>query len=103
MPSTGRGSRASATATACSCSRSLHRQSAEFFGFGVASLIRPTLGNLIAESASSGIGSYSFLRLGWWVWAAPAVVLVTILVCVNLAGDGLDLALNPADQAPIVI
>jgi peptide/nickel transport system permease protein len=69
--------------------------SAEFFGFGVASLIRPTLGNLIAESASSGIGAYSFLRLGWWVWTAPAFVLVTILVCVNLVGDGLDLALNP--------
>jgi hypothetical protein len=43
----------------------------EFFGFGVASLIRPTLGNLIAEATSSGIGGYSDLGLGWWVWTAP--------------------------------
>jgi len=69
--------------------------STEFFGFGVASLIRPTLGNLIAEAASSGIGSYSFLNLGWWVWTAPAALLVILLVCINLVGDGLDLALNP--------
>ena len=52
--------------------------STEFFGFGVASLIRPTLGNLIAEAASSGIGSYSFLNHGWWVWTAPAALLVIL-------------------------
>src|SRR5207248_3684628 len=68
---------------------------AEFFGFGVVSLIRPTLGNLIAETVSSGIGAYSALALGWWVWTAPATVLVLILVCVNLVGDGFDAALNP--------
>jgi peptide/nickel transport system permease protein len=67
----------------------------EFFGFGVNSLIRPTLGNLIAEPASSGIGTYNEFGLGWWVWAPPAVLLVAILVCVNLVGDGLDVALNP--------
>jgi ABC-type dipeptide/oligopeptide/nickel transport system permease subunit len=67
----------------------------EFFGFGVASLIRPTLGNLIAEATSSGIGGYSDLGLGWWVWTAPVAVLVVLLVCINLAGDGLDEALNP--------
>jgi len=67
----------------------------EFFGFGVASLVRPTLGNLIAESTSSGIGRYNVLGLGWWVWTAPAAVLVAILVCTNLVGDGLDAALNP--------
>jgi peptide/nickel transport system permease protein len=68
---------------------------AEFFGFGVASLVRPTLGNLIAESTSSGIGAYSYLGLGWWVWTCPALVLVLILVCVNLVGDGLATALDP--------
>jgi peptide/nickel transport system permease protein len=68
---------------------------AEFFGFGVPSLIRPTLGNLIADSTSSGIGIYNSLGLGWWVWAGPAITLVLILVCVNLVGDGLDRALNP--------
>jgi len=67
----------------------------EFFGFGVASLIRPTLGNLIADATSSGIGTFNYLSLGWWAWVPPAVVLVLILVCVNIAGDGLDAALNP--------
>ena len=56
---------------------------------------RPTLGNLIADATSSGIGAYNFLDLGWWVWAGPASVLVLILVCTNLVGDGLDAALNP--------
>jgi ABC-type dipeptide/oligopeptide/nickel transport system permease subunit len=67
----------------------------EFFGFGVNSLIRPTLGNLVAEATSSGIGAYNFLGLGWWVWVPPATLLVLILVCVNLVGDGFDAALNP--------
>ena len=67
----------------------------EFFGFGFSSANRPTLGNLIADATSSGIGAYNFLNLGWWVWAGPASVLVLILVCTNLVGDGLDAALNP--------
>jgi peptide/nickel transport system permease protein len=67
----------------------------EFFGFGVNSLIRPTLGNLISETTSSGIGVYNVLNLGWWVWTPPAVVLVVVLACTNLVGDGLDEALNP--------
>jgi peptide/nickel transport system permease protein len=72
----------------------------EFFGFGVNSLVRPTLGNLIAEATSSGIGAYNFLALGWWVWVAPAALLVLILICVNLVGDGLDTALNPRARQP---
>jgi ABC-type dipeptide/oligopeptide/nickel transport system permease subunit len=32
---------------------------AEFFGFGVNSLIRLTLGNLIVDATASGIGSYN--------------------------------------------
>jgi ABC-type dipeptide/oligopeptide/nickel transport system permease subunit len=71
---------------------------AEFFGFGVASLIRPTLGNLIAESTSSGIGAYSNLGLGWWNWVGPAALLVLVLVCVNLVGDGLANALEPRSR-----
>jgi ABC-type dipeptide/oligopeptide/nickel transport system permease subunit len=67
----------------------------EFFGFGVVSLVRPTLGNLIAEGAASGIGSFNYLGLGWWVWATPATVLVVVLVCVNLVGDGLGEILDP--------
>lgn len=67
----------------------------EFFGFGVASQVRPTLGNLIGDATIGGIGGYNSLGLGWWVWAGPAIVLVVILVCTNLIGDGLDTALNP--------
>lgn len=67
----------------------------EFFGVGVPSLIRPTLGNLIAGSTQGGIGPYNFLGLGWWTWVFPGVVLVLLLVTVNLVGDGLDVALNP--------
>jgi peptide/nickel transport system permease protein len=68
---------------------------AEFFGFGVRSVTRPTLGNLIGEATSGGIGEFNPLALGWWTWATPAVVLITVLACVNLVGDGLDAALNP--------
>lgn len=68
---------------------------AEFFGFGVDSLIRPTLGNLIAESSMSGIGAYNFLGLGWWAWSGPALVLVAVLTCVNVVGDGLAEAITP--------
>lgn len=72
---------------------------AEFFGFGIDSLVRPTLGNLIAEATSTGIGAFNQISLGWWVWAAPAALLVVILVCLNLVGDGLDTALNPHSRA----
>jgi ABC-type dipeptide/oligopeptide/nickel transport system permease subunit len=68
---------------------------AEFFGFGVRSVTRPTLGNLIGEATSGGIGEFNPLALGWWTWAMPAIVLITVLACVNLVGDGLDAALNP--------
>jgi peptide/nickel transport system permease protein len=71
---------------------------AEFFGFGINSLIRPTLGNLIAETTQSGIGSFNFLNLGWWTWTTPSVVLVMLLVSVNLLGDGLAAALDPRSR-----
>jgi peptide/nickel transport system permease protein len=68
---------------------------AEFFGFGVVSTTRPTLGNLIAESVSGGIAATNSLGLGWWTWATPMAALVLLLAAVNLIGDGLDTALNP--------
>ena len=71
---------------------------AEFFGFGVNSLVRPTLGNLIAEATQSGIGRFNVLSLGWWTWTTPAIVLVLLLVSVNLLGDGLAAALDPRAQ-----
>jgi peptide/nickel transport system permease protein len=77
----------------------LVESTAEFFGFGVNSLVRPTLGNLIAESTQSGIGRFNVLALGWWSWTTPAIALVLLLVSVNLLGDGLANALNPRSGA----
>jgi peptide/nickel transport system permease protein len=71
---------------------------AEFFGFGITSLTRPTLGNLIAEASQSGIGKFNFLGLGWWTWTTPAIALVLLLVSVNLLGDGLAAALDPRSR-----
>jgi ABC-type dipeptide/oligopeptide/nickel transport system permease subunit len=67
----------------------------EFFSLGVNSNSTPTLGNLIADVVAFGLGPYQSEGLGWWTWATPATVLVVILLCVNLVGDGLDTALNP--------
>jgi peptide/nickel transport system permease protein len=68
---------------------------AEFFGFGVSSNTRPTIGNLIGEATRTGIGPYNWLGLGWWTWTAPSVLLILMLAAVNVVGDGLDAALNP--------
>ncbi len=57
----------------------------EFFGLGVSTAIQSTLGNLIGD----GQRGVFALGEGWWTWGFPAAVLVVILVCVNLLGDGL--------------
>ncbi len=67
----------------------------EFFSYGLNQNAAPTLGNLIADVTKYGIGVTNSVGLGWWTWAFPGLVLVLVLVCVNLAGDGLDAALNP--------
>jgi ABC-type dipeptide/oligopeptide/nickel transport system permease subunit len=71
----------------------------EFFGLGVPSQVHPTLGNLIGDVTQSGIGPFSQLGLGWWTWAGPAGLLVIMLVCANLVGDGVDAALNPTGRS----
>jgi ABC-type dipeptide/oligopeptide/nickel transport system permease subunit len=63
----------------------------EFFGLGVSIAIQPTLGNLIGDGERN---VFQFGQ-GWWTWGTPAVVLLLILVCVNLVGDGLSEALRP--------
>ena len=63
----------------------------EFFRIGVPSDLYPTLGNLIGD----GQANVFDLGQGWWTWATPAAVLMLILVCVNLLGDGLADALRP--------
>ena len=64
----------------------------EFFGLGVPSDLYPTLGNLIGDGQRNAFA----LGQGWWTWAGPAALLMLILVCVNLLGDGLVDALRPA-------
>jgi ABC-type dipeptide/oligopeptide/nickel transport system permease subunit len=63
----------------------------EFLGLGVSIAIQPTLGNLIGD----GYRGVLALGEGWWTWAFPAGVLLLILVCVNLVGDGIADALRP--------
>jgi ABC-type dipeptide/oligopeptide/nickel transport system permease subunit len=70
----------------------------EFFGLGVSSQIQPTLGNLIGDVTQGGIGPFSPIGLGWWTWTCPAALLVVVLVCANLLGDGVDAALRPASR-----
>jgi ABC-type dipeptide/oligopeptide/nickel transport system permease subunit len=64
----------------------------EFFGLGVPAEIQPTLGNLIGDGQRNVLA----LGWGWWTWAGPAILLVVILVCANLLGDGVADALRPA-------
>lgn len=64
----------------------------EFFHIAVPSEVQPTLGNLIGDAQSLSITN----GLGWWTLVTPAGILVLILVCVNLLGDGLAEALRPA-------
>jgi peptide/nickel transport system permease protein len=63
----------------------------EFFGVGVPSETLPSLGNLIGEYQQDVLA----FGVGWWTWTAPAALLVLILVCANLLGDGVADALRP--------
>jgi peptide/nickel transport system permease protein len=73
----------------------------EFFGFGVPEAVQPSLGNLVADTVKFQFGlaansDVAAVNYGWWTWFFPGLVLVVILVTVNLVGDALDEALNPA-------
>jgi ABC-type dipeptide/oligopeptide/nickel transport system permease subunit len=63
----------------------------DFFGLGVSPATQDTLGNLI------GAGQQGVFALGegWWAWGPTAGVLLVILVCTNLFGDGVAEALRP--------
>jgi peptide/nickel transport system permease protein len=74
----------------------------EFFSYGLPSSVSPSLGNLVADVAkmkfglATGLDEFAAAQAGWWTWVFPGLVLVLILVSVNLVGDALDAALNPA-------
>lgn len=63
----------------------------DFFGLGVSTATQNTLGNLIGE----GERGVFALGEGWWAWGFTAGVLLVILVCTNLFGDGVAEALRP--------
>ena len=74
----------------------------EFFNYGLPAAVSPSLGNLVADvvqikfGLANGLDTIAASQQGWWTWTFPGIVLVLILVCVNLIGDALDSALNPA-------
>jgi peptide/nickel transport system permease protein len=71
----------------------------EFFNYGLPASRWPSLGNLLADvTFTGGLGLNGYRQLGWWTWAFPALVLALLLICVNLVGDELDAALNPASR-----
>jgi len=63
----------------------------DFFRLGVSTATQNTLGNLIGE----GQANVFALGQGWWSWGFPAGVLLVILVCTNLLGDGIAEAIRP--------
>ena len=63
----------------------------DFFGIGVSPATQDTLGNLIGFNQSAVFT----LGQGWWSWGFTAGVLLVILVCTNLFGDGVAEALRP--------
>src|SRR5690242_19188845 len=66
----------------------------DFFRLGVSTATQNTLGNLIGE----GQANVFALGQGWWSWGFPAGVLLVILVCTNLLGDGIAEAIRPPRQ-----
>jgi peptide/nickel transport system permease protein len=72
----------------------------EFFSYGMPASTFPSLGNLIADVTNSGgLGVSAYQVLGWWTWLFPGLVLALLLVAINILGDAIDEALNPAITA----
>lgn len=69
----------------------------EFFSYGLPASRFPSLGNLIADvTLGGGLGLSGYQAVGWWTWVFPAAALALVLACVNVVGDALDEAFNPA-------
>jgi peptide/nickel transport system permease protein len=70
-----------------------------FLGLGTVQAEKPSLGTLIADAARGTGGSAGgVVQSPWWLYLFPGLLLVVVLVCVNLVGDTLDEALNPASD-----
>jgi ABC-type dipeptide/oligopeptide/nickel transport system permease subunit len=66
----------------------------DFLNLGVSPATQNTIGNLIG-AGESGVFA---LGEGWWAWGPTAGLLLVILVCTNLFGDGIAEALRPPRQ-----
>jgi len=64
----------------------LYEASLSFLGLGDPSLV--SWGWIIRESLP-------FIRIAWWMPIFPGIVLSTLVIAINLTGDGLNDALNP--------
>ena len=71
-----------------------------FLGLGTVQAEKPSLGTLIADAARGTGGTIGggVVQSPWWLYLFPGLLLVVVLVCVNLVGDTLDEALNPASD-----
>ncbi len=61
----------------------------EFFSYGFSTASTQSLGNLVADATKEGLQGTP-----WWLYTAPAAVIVTMLVCVNFFGDSLEEAFS---------
>ena len=61
-----------------------------FLGLGIQAPL-PSLGELINEGQD-------YSQTAWWLTLFPGLVLVTVVLCVNLVGDGLRDALDPSQR-----
>jgi peptide/nickel transport system permease protein len=70
-----------------------------FLGLGTTQSEKPSLGTLVADAARGTGGALGGrIESPWWLYLFPGLLLVVVLVCVNLLGDALDEALNPASE-----
>jgi ABC-type dipeptide/oligopeptide/nickel transport system permease subunit len=61
-----------------------------FLGFGIQPPT-PSLGSLIADGQSAGLGL-------WWLVTFPGLVIMLVVLCINFVGDGLRDALDPTQR-----
>ena len=60
-----------------------------YLGFGV-KLPRPTWGNMLNGCVNSVV-----IKMYWWRWLFPAIMLSICVICINMIGDGLRDAIDP--------
>ncbi len=70
----------------------LTESSLSFLGFGVQAP-HPTWGNMLNGARSSIV-----IQNYWWRWVFPSISLATLVIAINLIGDGIGQAIDPKSQ-----